>query len=63
MANLWKPLRRALLPMAVLGLAACEQSPVNPGNETPSFVEVNGVKLVTVQPGERLAPADELRAA
>jgi hypothetical protein len=60
MANLWKPLRRALLPMAVLGFAACqgEVGPVNPEAVTPSFVEVNGVKLVTVRPGRSLAPAD-----
>jgi hypothetical protein len=53
MANLWKPLRRALLPMAVLGFAACqgEQGPVNLEDSAPSFVEVNGVKLVTMRPG------------
>jgi len=61
MANLWKPLRRALLPMAVLGFAACqgEQGPVNLAEQAPSFVEVNGVKLVTVQPGRRLSPAGD----
>ena len=60
MANLWKPLRRALLPMAVLGFAACqgEQFPIGPEEAAPSFVEVNGVKLVTIQPGRNLVPAD-----
>ncbi len=60
MANLWKPLRRALLPMAVLGFAACqgERMPVGPEAAAPSFVEVNGVKLVTLQPGRSLDLAD-----
>lgn len=62
MANLWKPLRRALLPMVILGFAACQgdRTPVGPVGEAdaPQFVEINGVKLVTIQPGRGLTPAD-----
>lgn len=60
MANLWKPLRRALLPMAAFGLFACQsgQDPVGPQGQSPSFTEINGVKLVAVQPGRSLALAD-----
>ena len=60
MANLWKPLRRALLPMAAFGLFACqsEQSPIGPEAAAPSFVEVNGVQLVTIRPGRSLDLAD-----
>lgn len=60
MANLWKPLRRALLPLAAFGLFACqsEQSPIGPEAAGPAFTEVNGVKLVTIIPGRSLVPAD-----
>lgn len=60
MANLWKPLRRALLPMAVFGFAACqgEQFPIGPEAAAPSLVEVNGVQLVTIRPGRSLELAD-----
>jgi hypothetical protein len=60
MANFRKPLRRALLPMIALGFAACqgEPGPVNIEDQSPAFVEVNGVKLVTLQPGRSLEPAD-----
>lgn len=60
MATLWKPLRRVLIPMAALGLAACqgEPGPASVDDWAPSFVEVNGVKLVTVQPGRGLTLAD-----
>jgi hypothetical protein len=65
MANLRKPLRRALLPLAVLGFAACQsdRSPIGPEavapeSASPQFVEVNGVKLVTAKPGRALLLAD-----
>jgi hypothetical protein len=49
--------------MAAIGLFACQSEPelpIGPGAAAPSFVEVNGVKLVTLQPGRSLAPAGAL---
>jgi hypothetical protein len=60
MLNPWKPFRRAFLAAGVLALFACqdEPSPLGPNEErAPSFVEVNGVKLVTIAPGRGLEPA------
>ena len=60
MTHAWKPLRRALLPLAALGVLACQGndspigSPISPGKEAPPTVEINGVKLVTLAPGREL---------
>jgi len=44
MANLWKPLRRALLPMAAFGLFACqsEQDPVGPQGQSLAQLKEQG---------------------
>lgn len=59
MTHVWKPLRRALLPLAAMGVLACQgnDSPISPGDEAPATVEINGVNLVTAAPGTMLAPA------
>ena len=60
MFNPWKPLRRALLPMAAFGLFACqgERSPVSPSEDAaPTLMRINGVNLVTVAPSRPLSPA------
>lgn len=57
MTHFFKPLRRALLGLAVLGLAACEagDAPVTPDADTQApTAMVNGVELVTVAPGQRV---------
>ena len=59
MFNPWKPLRGALLPLAVLGFAACQgdDSPISPVDDAP-FTVVNGVKLVNALPNEQLSLAN-----
>jgi hypothetical protein len=62
MSRSWKLFRRAVLPVAALGFFAChsDRSPLSPSEDgAPRFVEVNGVKLITVAPGRRLAPAGD----
>jgi hypothetical protein len=62
MFNPWKSLRGALLPMAALGFFACQsdQTPVSPSEDAaPTFVEVNGVKLVRVKPSRALQLAGQ----
>jgi hypothetical protein len=62
MSRSWKLFRRAVLPVAALGFFACQsdRSPLSPSEDgAPRFVEVNGVKLITLAPGRRLAPAED----
>ncbi|MDX1622800.1 MAG: hypothetical protein R3199_02320 [Gemmatimonadota bacterium] len=56
MPHLWKPFRRALLAVVVLGLAACETAdgPLTPNRDADvPAVTVNGVQLVKVKPEAR----------
>lgn len=55
MLDFWKPLRRGLLAVAVLGLAGCDEQtePLSPEAEGPATVSVNGVQLVRVTPAAR----------
>lgn len=59
MSNPWKPLRRALLAIAVLGLAACEAGdiPIQPDDAAPSLKTVNGVTFVPLKSGRTLSGA------
>ncbi|MBW3660122.1 MAG: hypothetical protein KY397_00620 [Gemmatimonadetes bacterium] len=56
MIHFLKPFTRAVLGLAILGLAACETTDVpvtpNPPDASPT-VQVNGVRLVTVVPSQR----------
>ncbi len=59
MFNPVTPLRRALLAVATIGLAACgtESDSIGLGSDEPATTTLNGVNLVAMTPGRTLAPA------